>query len=65
MSGEASRISTASFLLPFFGTRLRRQNFNLLPTQYRKLRRLSKLEPIDAKKFGYDVSVHRPHRLYG
>ena len=25
---------------PFFGTRLRRQNFNLAPTQYRQLRRL-------------------------
>ena len=24
----------------FFGTRLRRQNFNLAPTQYRQLRRL-------------------------
>ena len=29
-----------SSLLPFFGTRLRRQNFNLAPTQYRQLRRL-------------------------
>ena len=27
-------------LLPFFGTQLRRQNFNLAPTQYRQLRRL-------------------------
>ena len=33
-------IVTASSLLPFFGTRLRRQNFNLAPTQYRQLRRL-------------------------
>ena len=33
-------ISTASSLLLFFGTRLRRQNFNLAPTQYRQLRRL-------------------------
>ena len=39
-SGEAAR-NTASSLLPFFGTRLRRQNFNLAPTQYRQLRRLS------------------------
>ena len=31
---------TASSQLPFFGTRLRRQNFNLAPTQYRQLRRL-------------------------
>ena len=38
-SGEAAR-NTASSLLPFFGTRLRRQNFNLAPTQYRQLRRL-------------------------
>ena len=36
----AGGISTASSLLPFFGTRLRRQNFNLAPTQYRQLRRL-------------------------
>ena len=35
-------ISTASSLLLFFGTRLRRQNFNLAPTQYRQLRRLVK-----------------------
>ena len=38
--GAARNISTASFLLPLFGTRLRRQNFNLAPTQYRQLRRL-------------------------
>ena len=38
----AGGISTASSLLPFFGTRLRRQNFNLSPTQYRHLRRLPK-----------------------
>ena len=36
----AGGISTASSLLPFFGTRLCRQNFNLAPTQYRQLRRL-------------------------
>ena len=36
----AGGISTASSLLPFFGTRLRHQNFNLAPTQYRQLRRL-------------------------
>ena len=36
----AGGISTASSLLPFFGTRLRRQNFNLVPTQYRQVRRL-------------------------
>ena len=36
----AGGISTASSLLLFFGTRLRRQNFNLAPTQYRQLRRL-------------------------
>ena len=36
----AGGISTASCPLPFFGTRLRRQNFNLAPTQYRQLRRL-------------------------
>ena len=33
-------LSPASSLLPFFGTRLRRQIFNLAPTQYRQLRRL-------------------------
>ena len=38
-SGKAAR-NTASSLLPFFGTRLRRQNFNLAPTQYRQLCRL-------------------------
>ena len=38
-SGKAAR-NTASSLLPFFGTQLRRQNFNLTPTQYRQLRRL-------------------------
>ena len=32
-------------LLPFFGTRLRRQNFNLAPTQYRNLRRLALYVP--------------------
>ena len=37
----AGGISTASSLLPFFGTRLRRPNFNLAPTQYRQLRRLT------------------------
>ena len=37
----AGGISTASSLLPFFGTRLRRQNFNLAAPQYRKLRRLA------------------------
>ena len=31
---------TRSSLLPFFGTRLRRQNFNLAPTQNRQLCRL-------------------------
>ena len=36
----AGGISTASSLILFFGTRLRRQNFNLAPTQYRQLRRL-------------------------
>ena len=36
----AGGISTASSLLPFFGTRLRHQNFNLAPTQYRQLHRL-------------------------
>ena len=40
-SRAAKPRSTASSLLPFFGTRLRRQNFNLAPTQYRQLRRLS------------------------
>ena len=39
----AGGISTASSLLPFFGTRLRRQNFNLAPTQYCQLRRLGAL----------------------
>jgi len=38
-------ISTASSLLPFFGTRLRRQNFNLAPSQYCQLRRLT-LQPL-------------------
>ena len=37
----AGGISTTSSLLPFFGTRLRRQNFNLTPTQYRQLCRLA------------------------
>ena len=41
MSGEAAR--NTSSLLPFFGTRLRRQDFNLAPTQYRQLRRLRDL----------------------
>ena len=36
----AGGISTASSPVPFFGTRLRRQNFNLAPTHYRQLRRL-------------------------
>ena len=36
----AGGISTASSLRPFFGTRLRRQNLNPAPTQYRQLRRL-------------------------
>ena len=36
----AGGISTASSLILCFGTRLRRQNFNLAPTQYRQLRRL-------------------------
>ena len=35
-------ITNASSLLPFFGTRLRRQNFNLAPTQYRQLLRLTR-----------------------
>ena len=39
-SGAARNISTSSSLLPFFGTRLRRENFNLAPTKYRQLRRL-------------------------
>ena len=38
----AGGISTASSLLPFFGTRLLRQNFNLALTQYRQLSRLGK-----------------------
>ena len=33
-SGEAAR-NTAPSLFPFFGTRLRRKNFNLAKTQYR------------------------------
>ena len=32
---------------PFFGTRLRRQNFNLAPTQYRQLRRLFPSRPVN------------------
>ena len=36
----AGGISTASSLLPFFGTLLRRQKFNLAAKQYRQLRRL-------------------------
>ena len=39
----AGGISIASFPLPFFGTRLRRQNVDLAPTQYRQLRRLSSI----------------------
>ena len=38
--GAARNISTSSSLLPFFGTRLRRENFNLAPTKYRQLRGL-------------------------
>ena len=38
--GAARNISISSSLLPFFGTRLRRENFNLAPTKYRQLRRL-------------------------
>ena len=42
----AGGISTASSLLPFFGTRLRRQNVNLAPTQYCLLRRLPRRRPL-------------------
>ena len=48
-SGEAPR-NTASSLLPFFGTRLRRQNFNLAPTQYRQLRRLSVIFTLSVER---------------
>ena len=43
----AGGISTASSILPFFETRLRRQNFNLAPTQYRQLRRLFPSRPVN------------------
>ena len=39
----AGGISTALSLLPFFAIRLRRQNFNLAPTQYNQLRRLASM----------------------
>ena len=39
-AAKPQEIPTASSLLPFSGTRLRRQNFNLAPTQYRQLHRL-------------------------
>ena len=48
-SGEAAR-NTASSLLPFFGTRFRRQNFNLAPTQYRQLRRLSVIFTLSVER---------------
>ena len=48
-SGEAAR-NTASSLFPFFGTRLRRQNFNLAPTQYRQLRRLSVIFTLSVER---------------
>ena len=44
--------NTALSLLPFFGTRLRRQKVNLAPTQYRQLRRLLEaLWEVDNKIF--------------
>ena len=50
LAAEPSRAAkpraTASSLLLFFGTRLRRQNFNLAPTQYRQLRRLASFSPL-------------------
>ena len=39
-SGEAVGNTNRLVPTPIFGTRLRRQNFNLAPTQYRQLRRL-------------------------
>ena len=47
----AGGISTASSLLPFFGTRLRRQNFNPAPTQYRQLRRLPQRSKFNKKVY--------------
>ena len=61
----AGGISTASSLLPFFGTRLRRQNFNLAPTQYRQLRRLVKAwsEDIEAKLVKFEQSVNNVEKI--
>ena len=42
MRGEAARNFNRLVPTPFFGTRLRRQNLNLAPPQYRQLRRLEK-----------------------
>ena len=44
---------------PFFGTQLRRQNFNLAPTQYRQLRRLVSPTNYD----GITFSLRRIGRL--
>ena len=41
MRGEAARNFNRLVPTPFFGIRLRRQNFNLAPTQYRQLHRLA------------------------
>ena len=52
-------------LLPFFGTQLRRQNFNLAPTQYRQLRRLVKAwsEDIEAKLVKFEQSVNNVEKI--
>ena len=48
MRGEAARNFNRLVPTPFFGIRLRRQNFNLAPTQYRQLHRLEKPQVAQA-----------------
>ena len=59
----AGGISTASSLLPFFGTRLRRQNFNLAPTQHRQLRRLALESFVALTSFIIIYSVYCLYRF--
>ena len=63
-SDEAARISTASSLLPFFGTRLRRQNLNLAPTQYRQLRRLAGIKQMCSSGIRFGRSIYITPIMY-
>ena len=63
-SGQAARNSTASSLLLLFGTRLRRQNFNLALTQYRQLRRLFKVKTGSVFSTFCCVSHHFPFMIW-